>query len=243
MTVFLTSSPTGPLDRSRAVEGIDSKNRLIENLKARWRPQARCLLVAAAPGEPAQNDAMRQHLRQALEQSGLSTGDFDVWDDRTGALSKETLHTYDVVVLGGGHVPTQSAFFHKIGLREKLHGFCGLVVGISAGTMNSADVVYAQPELDGEATDPNYRRFLPGLGLTGVNVLPHYQMVRDTVLDGKRLFEDITYPDSAGRRFIALVDGSYILCEEGRQTLWGEAYQIADGVLTPLCGEGETLAL
>jgi hypothetical protein len=76
-----------------------------------------------------------------------------------------------------------------------------------------------------------------------LNVLPHYQMVRDTVLDGKRLFEDITYPDSAGRRFVALVDGSYILCEEGRQTIWGEAYQIADSVLTPLCAEGETLAL
>jgi dipeptidase E len=243
MTVFLTSSPTGPLDRSREVEGIDSKNRLIENLKDRWHTQARCLLVAAAPGEPEQNDGMCRHLRQALERSGLSIGAFDVWDDRTGALSKETLRGYDVVVLGGGHVPTQSAFFHKIGLREKLRGFDGLVIGISAGTMNSADVVYAQPELDGEATDPAYRRFLPGLGLTRLNVLPHYQMVRDTVLDGKRLFEDITYPDSAGRRFVALVDGSYILCEEGRQTIWGEAYQIADSVLTPLCAEGETLAL
>jgi dipeptidase E len=243
MTVFLTSSPTGPLDRSRAVNGIDGKNRLIENLKERWRPKARCLLVAAAPGEPEQNDAMCRHLRQALEQSGLSTGAFDVWDDRTGALSKETLREYDVVVLGGGHVPTQNAFFHRIGLGEKLQGFGGLVIGISAGTMNSADVVYAQPELDGESTDPTYRRFLPGLGLTRLNVLPHYQMVRDTVLDGKRLFQDITYPDSAGRRFVALVDGSYILCEGGRQTVWGEAYQIADGVLTPLCAEGETLAL
>jgi dipeptidase E len=58
MTVFLTSSPTGPLDRSREVEGIDSKNRLIENLKDRWHTQARCLLVAAAPGEPEQNDGM-----------------------------------------------------------------------------------------------------------------------------------------------------------------------------------------
>ena len=41
--------------------------------------------------------------------------------------------------------------------------------------MNSADIVYSQPEEEGEAVDPAYQRFLTGLNLTKTNLLPHYQ--------------------------------------------------------------------
>lgn len=60
------------------------------------------------------------------------------------------------------------------------------------------------------------------------------------MLDGQRVFEDVTYPDSVGRQFIALVDGSYILCEHGTETVYGEAYRIAGGVLEQLCEENQT---
>ena len=243
MTVFLTSSPTGPLDRSRIVEGFDTKNRLVENLKERWPENARCLLISAAPAEFAMSDGMRNHMVQAMGISGLSVCACEVWDDRTVDFSPEILKSYDVVILGGGHVPTQNDFFRRIGLRDKMAQYGGLVIGISAGTMNSADVVYAQPELEGESIDPNYKRFIPGLGLTKINVLPHYQMIKDAVLDGQRVFEDISYADSMGREFYALVDGTYILCENGAETIWGEAYRIADGVLTQISAEDEILEI
>lgn len=243
MTVFLTSSPTGPLDRSRIVEGFDTKNKLVENLKARWVEDARCLLISAAPAEAAFADGMRDHMKAAMQISGLSVSDFDVWDDRTEDFSVEALKSYDVVFLGGGHVPTQNAFFQRIDLRGKMAKYEGLVIGISAGTMNSADVVYAQPELEGESVDPDYKRFVAGLGLTKINVIPHYQMIKDAVLDGQRVFEDITYSDSVGRAFYTLVDGTYILCENGVETIWGEAYRIADGVLKQICEEDQTLIL
>ena len=243
MIVFLTSSPTGPLDRSRIVEGFDTKNRLIDNLKQRWKENARCLLISAAPAQAEFADGMRDHMAHAMAVSGLSCGGFDVWDDRTEDFSQAALNGYDVVFLGGGHVPTQNEFFRRIGLREKISAYPGMVVGISAGTMNSADVVYAQPELEGESTDPDYQRFIPGLGLTGINVLPHYQMIKDAVLDGKRVFEDITYPDSVGRKFYALVDGSYIICEQGRETLYGEAYCIENGAIEQICQEDQELVL
>ncbi len=243
MTVFLTSSPTGPLDHSRIVEGFDSKNKFVENLKERWTVNARCLLIASAPDEPAFTDGMRDHMRAAMGVSGLSVDIFDVWDSRAQDFSAQVLCSYDVIFLGGGHVPTQNAFFRKIGLRETITKFDGVVIGISAGTMNSADVVYAQPELEGEVSDPNYKRFIPGLGLTKVNVLPHYQMIKDTVLEGKRVFEDISYADSVGRKFYALVDGSYILCENGIETIWGEAYEISDGKLEKVSEEDSTFTL
>lgn len=243
MTVFLTSSPTGPLDRSRVVVGFDEKNHLVENLMKHWKEKARCLLISAAPAEPEFADGMCWHMRQAMEVSGLSCGEFHIWDDRTKDFSAQAMQSYDVVFLGGGHVPTQNEFFQRIGLRETIKTFEGLVIGISAGTMNSADVVYAQPELEGESTDPDYRRFISGLGLTEINVLPHYQMIKDAVLDGQRVFEDITYPDSVGRKFYPLVDGSYIICEQGTETLYGEAYVITDGGITKICEEGQSIVI
>lgn len=243
MIVFLTSSPSGPLDRSRLVDGLDEKNGFVRNLKKYWKENAKCLLIAAAPSCHEQNDEMAAFFRAAIEKVGLTAAAFDLWDDRSQDVSKETLDSYDVVLLGGGHVPTQNQFFRRISLKEKMLDFEGIVIGISAGTMNSADTVYAQPELEGESVDPEYVRFLPGLGLTKTMILPHYQMVKDAVLDGKRLYEDITYADSYGRRFLVLLDGSYLLIKDGKETVWGEAYQISDGKISKVCDDGGTFRI
>ena len=203
----------------------------------RSKQNARCLMVAASPEAYAANDEMTAFFKKAVEKSGLSVSDFELWDDRTEDMSKEILHSYDVIFLGGGHVPTQNRFFKKIGLREKMQSYDGIVIGISAGTMNSADTVYAQPELPGEATDPSYVRYLQGLGLTKTMILPHYQMVKDSELDGQRLYEDITYKDSYGKKFLVLPDGSYLLSVDGVETVWGEAWEIQDGMLRKICEE------
>ena len=140
-------------------------------------------------------------------------------------------------------MPTENAFFQRIGLRALLEGYDGIVMGISAGSMNAADVVYAQPEEAGESVDPDYERFIPGLGLTNLNILPHYQMVGDRLLDGRRLYEDITFEDSVGHAFLVLVDGSYVLEEGERCDVCGEAYLIFSGKMMKICEEGETLSL
>lgn len=241
MTVFLTSSPTGPLDNSRSVYGVDEMNSFSQQLHWRWPANARCLMISAAPADDGFNDMVQQTMRASFERSGFTFSRFDSWDDRTTDFSAEALNSYDVIMLGGGHVPTQNTFFQRIGLRETIQQFHGIVIGISAGTMNSADIVYAQPELSGESIAPDYKRFLPGLALTDTNILPHYQMVKDSLLDGRRLFEDITYPDSMGRCFLALTDGSFLLCENGREILFGEAYRLVDGRMSRICATDESL--
>lgn len=231
------------MDGSRPVEGLDYKNKFQENLGRYWRDNARCLMISAFPDDIDANIEMQDFFASALECSGFSISAFDIWDCRTEDFSKATLHSYDAIILGGGHVPTQNDFFHGINLKRKLRGFDGILIGISAGTMNCADIVYAQPEMPGEAVDPEYPRFLKGLGLTKSNILPHYQMVWDAELDGMRLFEDITYGDSYGKGFIALVDGSYLLIENDHETIWGEAYLILNGKCYQICGEDEVCRL
>ena len=240
MIVFLTSSPTGPLDNSRPVDGVDRKNGFLVELKRHWKKDARCLIISAFPADDAANDDMKAGMPDALRRGGLSVGVFDIWDDRTKDYSVEVLQSYDVVFLGGGHVPTENEFFHRIHLREKIKYYDGIVIGISAGTMNAADKVYVQPELPGEATDSTFCREAIGLNLTKTNILPHYQMVKDWMLDGMRLFEEITYGDSCGKSFLALCDGSYLYIENGRELVVGEAYAISDGTCYQVCWENQT---
>ena len=235
MIVFLTSSPTGSLDDSHKVDGLDEMNHFVDNLKKYWKECAKCLIITASPDEYEANDEMTAFFADTMEKSGLLWSEFLLWDGRDEVMSKEELHTFDVIILGGGHVPTQNQFFHEIGLREKLQGFDGIVIGISAGTMNSADVVYAQPEMPGESVDPDYVKYFEGLGLTQIQILPHYQMVKDYELDGRRLYEDITFGDSYGNNFLVLPDGSYLLSVNGEETIWGEAWRLSDGVMYKVC--------
>lgn len=243
MVLFLTSSPTGPLDGSWIVDGFDPMNGFVDNLKKYWKPESRCLIITASPDRYAANDQMVDFFDDVLHRVAFSHAAFDLWDGRTKDFSKETLLSYDVIFLGGGHVPTQNAFFHHIGLAEKIAEFPGIVIGISAGTMDCAKMVYAQPEEPGESVDPNYIRFMPGLGLTKLNICPHYQMVKDYDLDGRRLYEDITFEDSYGHQFLVLPDGSYVLSAHGVETLYGEGYLLADGQMKQICRKGDKVKL
>ena len=68
-------------------------------------------------------------------------------------------------------------------------------------------------------------------------------MVKDNYLDGRRLFEDITYADSWGECFYVFVDGTYLLIEDGRTALYGEAYRLADGKMEQISELGDVLVL
>ena len=95
------------------------------------------------------------------------------------------------------------------------------------------------PEEPGESEDPDYELFFEGLGLAETNVLPHYQKVKDSFLDGKLLVQEIAAGDSFGKRFFAIPDGSYILVKDGEEIVFGEAYLVADGEISEFCGEEE----
>lgn len=238
MIIFLTSSPTGPLDHSYHVDGLDHRNHFVENLKSYWKKVSRCCLIVADPIAYQRNDEMCDFFKKALLTENLSLEKLDLYDQRY-PLSKEKLLSYDVIFLAGGHVPTQNQYFKEINLKEKIRDFQGIVIGISAGSMNSAKTVYVQPEETGEAIDPDFKRWLPGLNLTKQNILPHYQMVKDYYLDGKKLFEEITYPDSIKHCFLVLEDGSYLLITNGQETVYGKSYLLHDEKLEMLCDENE----
>ncbi len=241
MILFLTSSPGGypPSDEAHRGSPVSERNGLRDRMKGAWpdRP-AHVVAISSDPDDQEMNEEMADHYNGMFAGSDLPVEELHVVDgSHTGDLD-QWLADCDVLILSGGHVPTENRFFHELGLREKLLGYDGIVIGISAGTMNSADCVYSQPELEGESVDPDYERYLTGLDLTKVNILPHYEDVKDEILDGKRVYEDITYPDSFGHVFYALEDGSYLYSDGRSEMIFGPAYEIKDGEILKICGEG-----
>ena len=115
-------------------------------------------------------------------------------------------------------------------------------MGVSAGSMNAAHIVYAAPEEPGEAADPHYSRWMNGLGLTETRILPHYQFIRNHLLDGQKV-EDIALADSKKRHFLALPDGSYVLCADGSEALYGKGWYFADGTMEEINEDGDVLPL
>lgn len=238
MICFLTSSPMV----TDAV-ALNPENDFVEELRCVIPEDCRMLYICSDPDDREHTAQFGGEMRDAMVQEGLPIADFEILDRQTQEDAQELVQWADLIVLAGGHVPTQNGFFEEIGLRELMEDFDGIVIGISAGSMNSADVVYAQPELEGEAIDPDYPRFLRGLGLTKVMIIPHYQMIRDYTLDGMPLFDGITRPDSEGNCFFILVDGTYLLVRDGHEEIRGEAYVMENGAFSQISNPGDTIPL
>ena len=240
MIAFITSSPC--IDGAdRAI--LNPANGFLDALREVLPENPRCLFIASSPDRRDLTCRFGADMFMAFAEAGLPFSAYEVLDIYNAEDAADLIYSSDLIILAGGHVPTQYAFFREIGLDVLLAEYEGVVMGISAGSMNSAVEVYLQPEEPGEAIDEDFVRFAPGLGLTSASICPHYQKVRDNILDGMRLFEDITYPDSQGRTFFCLPDGSYIVSTEEEEILFGEAYRLRNGILELVCLEGGSIDL
>lgn len=239
MIAFITSSPfREDVDRPT----FSNWNGFVDRITAALPKNPRCLFICSDPARHSFTCHIGADIFMAFANAGIAFSAYHVLDNDNADRAGELVKNSDLIVLAGGHVPTQNTFFQKIGLRALLQNHSGVVMGISAGSMNCADVVYSQPEEPGESC-PDFLRFLPGLALTKAQILPHLQKVRYTILDGKRLYEDITFADSMGNTFYALPDFSYIV-DDGRATvLYGEGYRIQNGTMEQLTSHGQILRI
>ena len=240
MNAFLTSALGGQvkIDGKRYPSKLLEANGLLNHIQAVWKKNSRVMIISGSPADYDKNDSVLFCLSGAFTLSDLSASEVVMCDERNSEII-ERLSEMDVLILAGGHVPTQNRFMKGLGLKERLKTWDGLLIAWSAGSMNCAETVYAGPELPGEAIDPDYQRWISGLGITRTNIFPHFEELRNEMLDGMRLIEDITYADSMVHEIIALNNGSYIISEGGTETIYGEAYSIKSGEQRQICTDGK----
>lgn len=245
MKLFLTSN-IGAYYKENGIRipcALDNSNGFVDHLKKYWTKHPRCLLIASDPKSFDFTDTIKEAFFKAFSLTGLELLTLDVCDARYDKHLQTAINAYEVIILCGGHVPTQNDYINEINLKAHLQNYEGIIIGISAGSMNAADLVYAQPEHEGEAIDPSFSRYLSGLGLTEISILPHYQDLHGQRLDNLLIIEDISLPDSHKRPFYAINDGTYFFIDDMSTTLYGEAYLFDKGLILKVCDNNQTLKL
>ena len=235
MNVILTSYIMAPDKRQ-----LNSQNGFVDKIHE-YVDDINCLYIPSNPYRQFLTNTISSHHKRAFEKSGFTVKSWDVFSLFQKNKLKKLISNANLIILAGGHVPTQNKFFHDINLKQCIKDYKGLVIGISAGSMNSATEVYAQPEKLGEVKSPNYERFLEGLAITDITVLPHYKDVKDQRLDNQRIMEDVTLPDSYGKVFYAIEDGAFIVSTENK--IYGNCYVIKDGNIKKVCNTGQSVNL
>jgi len=113
MILFLTSSPIGVYRSEEPLnyKGFNPANDMVKELRRFWTDNARCILISAFPDEYELNDRMLKDFESIIKDTGLSISYLDICDSRNGKEKADTLHSYDFVILGGGHVRTVAGRF------------------------------------------------------------------------------------------------------------------------------------
>lgn len=243
MEIFLTSSPCVDDPKRELPCILSDEGDFAQRLKAGVRNGMDCIIVAGDPYNDGLNDEMSDTFFKCFKRLGLSFNACRLVDHRHPFLTKAEIDRASLIMLAGGHVPTQNKFFQEIHLKELMEEYEGVVLGVSAGSMNAAAHVYSQPECEGEAIDPYYSRWMSGLGLCDINILPHYNQFKGGSLDGMRIYEEIVARDSMGHCFYIMNDGSYVHIQNNHYTLYGEIYKMQDEEMTLVCQKDHSLLL
>lgn len=222
---------------NRIAKNFGNKNNILDNIKKYVKKYDNFLFVAS---NEFNNEATDVYANVTFESFDLTLpfNNYKILDSRTKEIADELIKEADLILLCGGHVPTQNNFFNNIDLKNKIKNTEALIIGGSAGAINMAESVYCIPELEGESTDPNFSRNLIGLGLTNINILPHYDIFKEFILDNKKFIDEIILPDTYERTIYALNNGSYILVDD-KNYLYGEAYLLKDGSITKINNDDE----
>jgi len=243
--VFLTSS----LGASKKIDGkrypcvMENTNNFIDILKSLLTSQSKLVLISSNPNEYEINNDVLNVTQESFNMSGFIFKEIIMLDKRNANDSKNIISNSDMIVLCGGHVPTQNNWFKEINLKEILNNYDGIIVGSSAGSMNCAKTVYCPPELEGEAINPDFKKWFEGLCLTDINIFPHYSELLDEEIDGFKMIEDIVLKDSFESPIYALNDGSFIKIYDKEITIHGECFKICNGVITNICENNNTSCL
>lgn len=145
------------------------------------------------------------------EMSNIET--FILLDGRTLELeAQDILRKADVIFLTGGDPFYQIKYIKDNGLDEILRKFDGVIIGISAGSMNQSKVVYY-------SKDEQYNETLTygGLGLVDVTIEPHFdpsceEQLREIKEWSKKI--DI----------IGLPDESFVVVSDDEIKTYGETF-------------------
>ena len=229
MILFLTSNIGGIKKENgkKIIVKLFEKNNFLNNLKNNLKETKKFVLIASNPDEYEKNDLFLKMDIEALKLSGLEFQDSAILDGRNIENPELVLENANLIFLSGGNTLIQNKFFNKINLKKYLKNTNSVIVGISAGSINSAKNVFNSPE---EEQDLKNSPYMQGLELTNINVEPHFD-----INNASKIQMDSILFESNKRTIYGLTDGAYIIKINNKYKIYGESYKIHNGIITKIC--------
>ncbi len=234
MKIFLTSDigASKKINGIRIVSELNNTNKFADNLKKAVKGHNLMVFVASSPFYEGTR-TYAELTRSSLSLAGICFSKMVILDGSNMEKCKELMERADLVFLAGGDTYVQMKLFENMNLRKYIARSKGVIVGQSAGALNLATEVYCSPTPDETAP----KKYWAGLGITDVNIDPHFNP------ENKELIEKVLLPDSKTKPFISITDGSYIIDDGEKQTIFGEAYRFANGEMKQLCSNGKSVVI
>ena len=219
MNIILTSGPnfSKKVNEDRKAIKLENKD-LIEQLKKNVSKFDNLLFICSDPYAYEKNEEFAKTIEKSLSLSGIKFNYSDLLDSRNWLFTKSLVNNSDLIILLGGDPLCQMDFFNSIELKNKLKGFKGCIMGISAGSINLANKVYCSADDD----IPNTSRY-KGLGLTDISIEPHFDK------ENSDRINNILLNDSKTSPFIALENESFIVINDNGISLYGDGYYFCEG--------------
>lgn len=190
----------------------------VQELKATLTHRDHFVFVASAFDEAEKTEKYAKAILTLFREADLDFKTLTLLDDRlSDSQIDQCLKQADVIWLAGGDTLRQHASFERIGLREKLKTTNAVIIGMSAGAINMGDhVVLAKQESDHIPQLSEYR----GLGLTEINLEPHYDSSntehKEEILQASRIAP-----------ILALCDNAFVKVKDQQIQIYGE-YTVFD---------------
>ena len=148
-----------------------------------------------------------------FEDAGIYFEEAYVVDGRMNAgVAQKAVAEADVIWLSGGDTPTQFGYFQKYGVDKVLREHGGVIIGMSAGSINMAKTAICTLSC-GHYKQEIYN----GLGCVDISVEPHF--VREKVSEELLvLSEEYT--------IYGLCDDGLIVCSGETVEFYGEVYRL-----------------
>lgn len=218
---------------NRIAIALENENGILQVIK-KFLPHADSLVVVANdPLDYEDNDAKLNVIAQSFDKTGIAFKRATVLDERNKGEASDIIGEADLIILSGGKCWCQKKFFDQIGLKKLLANHAGVIIGVSAGSMNLCNTIANFPE---EASDLDDPRWFDGMGFFDGIIIPHFDGETATYqfdCGDINVARDYVLPMSQERDFIGLPNGSFIVIDNGGGISYhGDVYKISKGVVT-----------
>ena len=229
------------VDGEKITLPMNNDNGIVDQLKENLKGTRKVVFVSSDINSTPESVAPYARIFfDSMKMVGITFDEYLIIEGTNCDKAIEYIDGADLVFLCGGDTYNQYKLFSKINLKQILNFYSGIVMGQSAGALNMAADVFNSPE-EMEESEPI---FYEGLGLTNINIEPHFKY-DDTNFDDKEKYQrDAIIKESYNRPIYGQCNGSHIFINDDNvATVYGETYLILNGKIEKICDNQKSTSI